>query len=52
MIPRWQWASIIMAVLAVIAGAIYLSPNSYGHLFLMGRCNHEPMPYGCHPRRG
>jgi len=50
MIPKWQFAGLFILALAAIGLGIYSAPNSYAYLFLMGKCNHEPSPYACHPR--
>jgi hypothetical protein len=50
MISPWQWAGIIVLVLLMVGLGIYTQPNSYAHLYLTGKCFHEPMPAACHPR--
>ena len=50
MIPRWQWAGIILLALLTVAAGIHGSPHSYAYAFLTGQCNHEPTPLACHPR--
>lgn len=51
MIPTWQIAALLIAILALVGLEVYLTPNSYGHLFLTGQCNHQPAPAACQ-RRG
>jgi hypothetical protein len=50
MIPKWQWAGIIILVVLAAAAAVHGSPNSYAYVFLSGQCNHDPAPMACHPR--
>ena len=50
MIPRWQWAGIIILALLAAGAGICSSPNSYAYAFLSGQCRHEPAPMACHPR--
>jgi hypothetical protein len=50
MIPRWQWAGIIILALLAASAGIYSAPNSYAYAFLSGQCRHEPAPMACHPR--
>jgi hypothetical protein len=50
MIPRWQWAGIIILALLALAAGICSSPHSYAYAFLSGQCSHEPVPQACHPR--
>jgi hypothetical protein len=49
-IPRWQWAAIILLLLAVAGIGIETAPNSYGYLFLSGRCFGVNVPAVCHTR--
>lgn len=49
MIPKWQIAVLAALVLIALAGAIYVSPNSYAHAFLWGECAKDPMPKACRP---
>ncbi|HEX4273049.1 MAG TPA: hypothetical protein VHZ32_16780 [Rhizomicrobium sp.] len=43
---------IALGLMVVIAAAVVVavSPNSYAHVFLTGRCFKEPMPAACHAR--
>jgi hypothetical protein len=50
MIPKWQWAGIILLILLAAAVSIHGAPNSYAYAFLSGQCHHEPAPAACHPR--
>jgi len=50
MIPRWQWAGIIILALLALAAGITSSPHSYAYAFFSGQCSHEPAPQACHPR--
>lgn len=47
MIPRWQWAVIILMLMGVFALAIFDTPGSYAHMFLTGRCFESPKPAVC-----
>ena len=43
---------IALGLLVVFAAALVIavSPGSYAHVFLTGKCFKEPMPAACHPR--
>jgi hypothetical protein len=38
MIPRWQWAGIIILALLALAAGITSSPHSYAYAFFSGQC--------------
>jgi hypothetical protein len=49
MLPKWQFAGIVILTLLSVAVGICASPDNYAYAFLSGRCNREPDARVCHP---
>ena len=50
MIPRWQWAAMLMMLIGTVALAVVFFPHSYAHAYLWGECDKPGEPKECHPR--